>query len=167
MIKPNVTAERAVIGAILLDADKIMPEAIEVLDEDDFLVPELRTIYKTCCGHFVDGKPDERGYLTHTWAKALLANKRIEAVPGTHNWREYAKLISDTQKGETRAYKASQLFRGFKLLETGHGECQDKALQASEALNEEKHDNTVSAMQGFENFLNDYQKAERVHTHRD
>ena len=56
--KPNIEAEQAVIGSILLSPDTVMPETFEILKADDFLVSEYRTsaasdVYKRQIPHFV------------------------------------------------------------------------------------------------------------------
>ena len=57
--KPNIEAEQAVIGSILLSPDPVMPETFEILKADDFLVSEYRTLFQACADLFINGRPIE------------------------------------------------------------------------------------------------------------
>ena len=57
MIGCNIQAEQAVIGDILLDAEKVMPQAVYKLIPDDFGQAEYKTLFSACLSLYREGKP--------------------------------------------------------------------------------------------------------------
>lgn len=165
-IKPNAEAESAVIGAILVDPDKIMPEVETILTESDFLVSEYRTLFHTCSGYFVDGKPIDSVILIAQLGeeyKPVLASC-IRAMPYLKNWQAYAKIVSDTAK-RYRAFEAVNELANSLVFGTEVEECREKALKISELLNSERKSNVFSAKEGFLKFYISLQKpAEYIKT---
>lgn len=155
MIKPNKEAEQSLLGAILIDADKIMPEVVGLLDRDDFLIPENRTIYDYCVGYFEDGKPVDMVTLLYQFGEAaeykIYISELAQMVPSTRNWRAYAQLIKETAM-RSRAYDRAIELQGLLAAHADLEECQDAAVAASNALTCEKSTNTVSSEEGFVRF---------------
>ena len=153
MIKANKDAEQSIIGAILIKADEIMPEAERILDYEDFITPEYRNIFRACSDLFVDGKPIDAVTVVDRLGveyRALVATA-IDVVPSTKNWRDYARIVKDTAK-RNNAYSHSvelldALTRGEPITD-----CQGVAVRACEALSHTENDNTVSAKQGYIQF---------------
>ena len=48
----SVIAEQSVLGAMLIDPIKCVPEIVSLLKAEDFYVPENRTIFETLFGMF-------------------------------------------------------------------------------------------------------------------
>ena len=166
-VKPNVEAERSVIGAVLLDADRVMPECEEILSSDDFLVGEYRTLYRTMSGYFVDGKPIDVVTLIaqHGNEYKQIITEAALSMPSIANWKEYARIVLGTAKKR----RAFELMQGLveALLSPGLSvpDCQELAVGVCEQLSTTKGDNTVSAKEGFLKFYSSLQKpAEYIRT---
>lgn len=162
----NTEAERSVIGAILIDADKIMPEAEQMLDEDDFSVPEYRTLYRTCSGYFVDGKPIDVVTLIaqHGDGYKIIIAECVQSMPSVANWRAYAQIVIDTAK-RRRAHEVVSELSNWLTSNADVQECQQLAVKACEALSTTIAGNTVSAKEGFIQFYSSLQKPiEYIHT---
>ena len=100
----NAAAEHAVLGAMLIDPARCVPEAIGMLTKDDFYVPENRKLFETIFGMFNLNRPidpvtlldelqanndyDEAG------GQSYLA-QILEVTPTAANMREYAKIVKD------------------------------------------------------------------------
>lgn len=152
-VRPNVEAERSVIGAILVKPDEIMPEAEEVLSEDDFLTPEYRTLFRTCSGYFVDGKPIDVVTLLYQHGDAYkqVIFDCIDTMPSTANWKAYAQIVIDTAK-RYRAYEAATELSDLLVSHVDVQECQQVAVRVCEQLSAVTTGNTVSAKEGFYQF---------------
>jgi len=158
-IQPKQDAERAVIGAILVNPSKVMPEALGVLSEEMFFVSELRTLYSTCAKYFLDNKPIDALTLTD----ALGVNYRsiiaecIESMPSIRNWQSYAQIVVDTAK---RKKAQEQAFGLLEALQTNTtvDDCQQAAVSICESLSTTKASNIFSAKEGFLQFFLSLQK---------
>ncbi len=158
-IKPNAEAEQAMIGTILLNPDKVMPEAAEILEEEDFLISEYRTLYRTCEGYFIDGKPIEFVTLIAQLGDEYkpVLYRCAESVHSVASWKAYAQIVIDTAK-RYRAYEtASQLVGALTEGEKVEN-CQQLAVKMCEQLSTTTTGNTVSAKEGFSQFYIDLQK---------
>src|SRR2546425_3786394 len=74
----NLDAERAVLGAILLEGRETLPRVIEVLKSSDFYTDAHRTIYETMLWLFDRGEPVD----LITLSEELRRNSALEAVGG-------------------------------------------------------------------------------------
>lgn len=165
-VRPNIEAERSVIGAILIDPDKIMPEAEELLDEDDFSVGEYRTLYRTCSGYFVDGKPIDIVTLLYQHGEEYkpIIVQCIESMPSVANWKAYAKIVSDTAK-RRRAFEVVSELADWLTGNSDVQDCQQLAVKACESLSTTTTGNTVSAKEGFLQFYSALQRpVDYIHT---
>lgn len=160
MIKPNREAEQSVIGAIMLKPYEIMPECIELLDEEDFLTPECRTIFHYCSGYFVDGKPIDFVILGEQLGKEYLVfmAQCADMVPSTRNWREYARIVKNTGMRQRACEKATELVSKLSVIGDGLGECQELAADISRELTDDKRTNTYSSEDGFVEFYSSLQR---------
>lgn len=147
------------IGAILIDPDKIMPEVEELLDEDDFSVGEYRTLYRTCSGYFVDGKPIDIVTLLaqHGDEYKPIIVQCVESMPSIANWKSYAKIVTDTAK-RRKAYEVVSELADWLTGNADVQECQQLAVKACESLSTTTTGNTVSAKEGFMQFYSSLQK---------
>ena len=48
MISPNKEAEQAVIGAIIMSPETVLPEAVLQIGLEDFQIVEYRNVYAAC-----------------------------------------------------------------------------------------------------------------------
>ena len=157
-VQPNIEAERSIVGAILIDADRIMPECEEILSENDFLISEYRTLYRTMSGYFVDGKPIDVVTLLAQHGdeyKAIIA-ECVQSMPSTGNWKSYARIVIDTAK-RYRAHEATAELIGLLTDRADVQECQQMAARICEQLSTVTTGNTVSAKEGFHQFYSSLQ----------
>ena len=155
MPKPNVEAERSVIGAILIAADKVLPHIISELSAEDFLVPEYRNIFKAIQwmfhankGRLCDGAREPvqcNGY------KVLMA-EAVEATPSTGNFESYVALVKKAAALDRAYYHALDLMREIESGEDLQA-CQDAAIRASEAFNISQREDSCGAAEGLTEFI--------------
>lgn len=157
--KPNIEAEQAVMGSILLSPDTVMPETFEILKADDFLVSEYRTLFQACADLFISGRPIEAITLA---AKLGNEYKTIiircaEMVVSVANWKVYAKLVSDTAKRH-RAFSAVSELKDALSENRDIEDCQSLAVEACKQLTTASTGETVSAAEGFSKFYMSLEK---------
>ena len=100
----NAEAEHAVLGAMLIDPARCVPEAVSMLTAEDFYVPENKKLFETLFGMFNLNRPidpvtlvDElqtRGDYDEAGGGRYLA-EILEVTPTAANMREYAKIVKD------------------------------------------------------------------------
>ena len=151
VVRPNADAERAVIGAILVDADRVMPECEEMLSDEDFLISEYRTLYRTMSGYFVDGKPIDAVTLIAQHGNAYRETlvEAIQSMPSIRNWKSYAEIVRAT----AIRHRALAVCRGLEQEILGGAnvaECQDISITLCESLNTTTHGNTLTPKQGLD-----------------
>ncbi|WP_195276933.1 replicative DNA helicase [Anaerotruncus rubiinfantis] len=151
MIDQNI-AEQSVIGCILMDGSKVMPEAAGQLTPEDFSLPDCKTIFTACKKLFLSGKPvdtitvlhelggEDEGYREH-----LL--RLAEAAPTLSHFREYVGIVAENAK-RLKAMEGAASLMG--LLEAGIplAECQDAAARIVQDMTVAKG-NCVTAADGF------------------
>ena len=104
IIPYSAAAEQAVLGAMLIDPMKCVPEAVSTLSAEDFYVPENKKIFETLFGMFNLNRPidpvtlvDElhrQGSYDEAGGQGYLA-QILEVTPTSANMREYAKIVRD------------------------------------------------------------------------
>ncbi|WP_279231005.1 DnaB-like helicase N-terminal domain-containing protein, partial [Anaerotruncus rubiinfantis] len=57
MISPNKEAEQAVIGAIIMSPETVLPEAVLQIGLEDFQIVEYRNVYAACKALYDLNKP--------------------------------------------------------------------------------------------------------------
>lgn len=100
----NASAEHAVLGAMLIDPVKCIPEAVSILAEEDFYVPENKVIFATILDMFNFNRPvdpitlsDELqllGKFDEAGGQGYLA-QILEITPTAANMREYAQIVKE------------------------------------------------------------------------
>ena len=90
-------AQRALIGAALLEP-KITGELVQAVREEDFNVPELRTLYSALRGLFLSGRPVDPVLLVAETSPGYEATVReiLRDTPTAANWRAYAKVLRES-----------------------------------------------------------------------
>ena len=162
MIKPNVTAEQAVIGDILLSAETVMPAAVEKLTPDDFFVPEYRALFTACRVLYRQQRPIDVvtviGSLGDEYKPTVI--QAGEAVPSISGYQQYIDLVLETAQ-KIRAHRAAADF-----LETLEGnqpldECQGAAANVLKCFDSVFCGKTVTAADGFFSFCEGQEKPKR------
>lgn len=153
-VRANLEAELAVIGAVLVQPDRIMPECVSLLDEDDFITAECRNIYSACLDFFTWGNHpiDAVTLLARLGSdyKPLLA-QAISGVPSVANWRQYAGLVKQTATRFKAFECGTALLEGIRdgeELET----CGEQAAKLCDTLSQTQKSNAVVPMQGLKDF---------------
>ena len=149
-VKPNAIAEASVIGAILLDADNVMPECEGMLSHEDFLIGEYRTLYRTMSGHFVDGKPIDAVTLIAQLGDAYrtVIIETADTTPSIGSWKTYAQIVLDTAKRH-RAFESARNLITALSEQRDIQRCQQIAVTACEQLSSTTASNAMSAKEGF------------------
>lgn len=90
-------AQRALIGAALLEP-KITGELVQAVCEEDFNVPELRTLYSALRSLFLSGRPVDPVLLVAETSPAFEPTVReiLRDTPTAANWRAYAKVLRES-----------------------------------------------------------------------
>lgn len=103
IIPQDIDAEKAVLGAILID-ENVINDIITILNENDFYLPAHRKIYHSIIELYRKNEPID--YLTATnelrRAKAIdniggatYLTSLTEILPNTSNAKNYAKIVSE------------------------------------------------------------------------
>ena len=93
-LQMQLNAERAVIGAILID-ESIVRDVLSCVDAGDFLEPVNRLIYQAARKLFRDSEPVDpitiRNQIGSDYTDYLM--QLMEITPTSANWREYAAAM--------------------------------------------------------------------------
>lgn len=89
-------AQRALIGAALLEP-RITGELVQAVREEDFNVPELRTLYSALRTLFLSGRPVDPVLLVAETSPGFEVTVReiLRDTPTAANWRAYAKVLRE------------------------------------------------------------------------
>ena len=100
----SAAAEHAVLGAMLIEPIKCIPEAVNLLNEEDFYIPENKVIFSTILNMFNLNRPVDA--ITLTDELQLLGQydeaggqsyltQILEITPTAANMREYAQIVKE------------------------------------------------------------------------
>ena len=89
-------AQRALIGAVLLEP-RIAGELFSAVREDDYSVPELRTIFAAARELFLSGKSVDPVLIVSATSPAYdgLLREILRDTPTAANWKAYAKALRE------------------------------------------------------------------------
>lgn len=100
----NASAEHAVLGAMLIDPQKCVPEAVGLVSADDFYIPENKKIFETLLNMFSLNRPidpvvliDELqllGYYDDVGGQAYIT-QLLDITPSSVNMAEYAHIVKE------------------------------------------------------------------------
>lgn len=161
-ISPNLEAEQALIGCMLLEPERTVPEIMSKLTAGDFQNEITRTCFNKIFYLFRSNQPIDTitviSNLPSEYKPVIV--KIVEALPTTTNFKKYIQLVIQTRK-RIKAYESLTELQA-KLLEGGSiEECQESAIKISESLSADKADECVSAQDGILNFYKQYQEGKR------
>ena len=90
-------AQTALIGSALI-SPQIVGEMVQELREEDFNVPELRTLYSALRSLFLSGRPVDPVVLLAETGEAYKETVRaaMDLTPTAANWRAYAKVLRES-----------------------------------------------------------------------
>lgn len=153
MISPNKEAEQAVIGAIIMSPETVLPEAVLQIGLEDFQIVEYRNVYAACKALYDLNKPVDvltvLGRLDEAY-KPLIA-EACAAAPTVKNFQSYIGLVKSSAR-RIRAYREAQSLEAALLEGEELDECRTLAVRANEALNETDAKTELSAKDLFLRF---------------
>jgi replicative DNA helicase len=167
-VKPNREAEQSILGSVLIDPDKVLPELMGMVRSDDFLEPTNRHLYKICHKLYMDNKAIDFVTVLHEAVRQQVFDREGDAkvyiaqlaqiVPSIANWKAYAKLVIDTAK---RSRAMGRIGGLAESLQSGDKieDCQGKAVQLCEELSTTTSGDAVSLQDGFVQFYASLQQA--------
>lgn len=145
-------AEMALLGDIILESKKVLPEAELTLLPENFAVPELGRLFGCCCkldkeGHAVDAVSLKAA--AGSEYKDLIA--LAESTPCTTNFQEHIRIVREAAQKRRAQEAATEL-----LTQLDHDapleECCEAAEKALACFNDRKMADATNAMQGWIQF---------------
>lgn len=152
-MNPDVQAECCLIGDIISDPQRVMPEAALRLIPDDFFTPEYRSIYSACLKLYREDRqidpvtvcaPLDREY-------RKIVYDAYQATVSTANYAAHIGVVADTAK----LIRAEQMARKFLTgLQDGDVEqSREDAVNILQAFDGPDVEHSVSAEDGFIQFF--------------
>lgn len=155
MVSANYEAERSVIGVIMMDAQKAMPLAAMKLSEEDFHVPELKSIYSACLNLFKRSKPVDAVTILSMIGEEYKETIRVaaETAPTISNITAYVDAVKERSQKIAAYNKAIDFIAALESEQPTAAECRERAAEISECFNNNTLQKAVSAEQGFLDFI--------------
>lgn len=155
MLKPNYEAEQSVIGIIMMDGKKAMPIAAMKLTEDDFHVPELKTLYGTCLKLFKSGKPVDSVTVLSAVGDAYkpIILTAAQVAPTISNLSAYIDAVKAQSQRITAYNKAMDFISALEETIPSTAECRGQAAEIAACFNNNVLQKAVTAEQGFLDFI--------------
>lgn len=148
MVKRALDAEYSVIGCMLVTPE-IMGELLSITREQDFLRPELRTIYSAAAQIFLRGKKPDPVLVREAVGpeyNALMMDC-MDITPSTANWREYVAIMQE----QTRVAQFRALTMEFEKIDTTD-DARALIARAGEILSTKNCSNVVTMEQALLTF---------------
>lgn len=157
-MKPNIEAEQAVIGGIVLDAEKVFPIAVSQLTPDDFYTPEYKMLYAACLEFWRDRQSIDAVTLI---AKAGARYRDLiltaaQNLPALSHAAFYVQAVKTTAQKIRASEGAQELV--IAIEEESVEECRARAAEITRHLMGEKQVSSCDAKAGFLDFVD---RAER------
>lgn len=151
MVKATLDAEYSVIGCLLVDPN-IAGELLHLTREEDFTIPELRTVYRAAAKLFQTGRPVDavtiRGVCGAEYNDLLM--QCMDITPTSFGWRTYIAAMQE----QTRVSRLQAL-----AGELAEARTSDKARellgQAGEILSEKNRTHVVTMEQALVQFFSE------------
>lgn len=157
-MKPNIEAEQAVIGGIVLDAEKVFPIAVSQLTPDDFYTPEYKTLFSACLEIWRDRQSiDAVTLIAKTGARYRdLILTAAQKLPALSHAAFYVQAVKTTAQKIRASEGAQELV--IAIEEESVEECRARAAEITRQLMGEKQVSSCDAKAGFLDFVD---RAER------
>ena len=147
--KATLDAEYSVIGCLLVDPT-ICGELISLTREEDFTVPELRTVYRAAVRLFNAGRPVDavtiRGVCGTEYNDLLM--QCMEVTPTAFGWRAYISAMQE----QTRVTRLHELAAQLADARTSK-QARELLGEASEILSEKNASSIVTMEQALVGFF--------------
>jgi replicative DNA helicase len=134
LIKPEIEAEQSIIGAIVLDSEKVMPILLEYITDEHFLIPEYKAIIKRAISLYADNESVDLISLIANSQNADIKGLIVhccELVPSIGNVEFYIKVVKSTYIRHKAYQRASEI---LEQIEAGEDilTLQNEVLKMSE-----------------------------------
>ena len=153
MITANFMAEQSVIGALMLDPDKVMPNATQLLSVDDFAVGEFKALYGACVELYANNKAID--------AVTVLAKVGTEyqttlvtacqSTPTISNHTHYIEIVHRTAQARRALDNAVNLMDALQNVNILESE--RLVTMISQELSDKNFSDSMDAKAGFMDFL--------------
>lgn len=155
MVIANYEAEQSVIGVIMMDAKNAMPLATMKLSEDDFHVPELKSIYSACLKLFRDRRPVDAVTVLSMIGEEYKDTIRVaaESAPTISHFSAYVDAVKERSQKIAAYNKAVDFITTLEEEQPTASECRGYAAEIAECFNNNALQKAVSAKQGFMDFV--------------
>lgn len=148
MVKATLDAEYSVIGCLLVDPS-IAGELLSRTREEDFTIPELRTVYNAAVKLFGAGRPVDavtiRGVCGAEYNDLLM--QCMDVTPTSFGWRTYISAMQE----QTRVTRLRTLAAGLAEVRTSD-RARELLGQAGEILSEKNRTHVVTMEQAVTQF---------------
>lgn len=148
MVKATLDAEYSVIGCLLVDPS-IAGELLSRTREEDFTIPELRTVYKAAARLFQAGRPVDavtiRGVCGAEYNDLLM--QCMDVMPTSFGWRTYISAMQE----QTRVTRLRTLAAELAEVRTSD-RARELLGQAGEILSEKNRTHVVTMEQAVTQF---------------
>lgn len=149
MVKATLDAEYSVIGCLLVDPT-IVGALLDRTREEDFTIPELRTVYRAAAKLFRAGKSVDavtiRGVCGAEYNDLLM--QCMEVTPTAFGWQTYIAAMQE----QTRVRRL-QVLAGELAEARTSDKARDLLGQASEILSEKNRTHVVTMAQAVAQFF--------------
>lgn len=152
-MKANIEAEQAVIGGIVLDAEKVFPLAIGQLTPEDFFTPEYKTLFRACLDIWRDKQSIDAVTLisrTGDRYRDIILNA-AQRLPALSHALFYVQAVKTTAQKIRASEGAQELV--IAIESESVDECRARAAEITRQLMGEKHVESFDAKAGFLDFI--------------
>lgn len=160
-MKANIEAEQAVIGGIVLDAEKVFPLAIGQLTPEDFFTPEYKTLFRACLDIWRDKQSIDAVTLisrTGDRYRDIILNA-AQRLPALSHALFYVQAVKTTAQ-KIRASEGTQELLTAIEFESVE-ECRARAAEITKTLIGQKQIESIDAKSGFMDFIERVEKPKK------
>ena len=150
----SLEAEKALIGSIILKAEKSMPFVLEKIISDDFQYSEYKTIFEVCKEIYEKDKPIDVTILSSRLDTSYMIII-VDCSEACSDWRhvkEYIEIVKANSMRRRALCSLTDLEEAL-LIGTDVQECQNLSVKVCECFNLPNNDNSFTAKDGFMDFI--------------
>lgn len=157
-LKANVEAEQAVIGGIVLDAEKIFPIAVSQLTADDFFTSEYKTLFSACVEIWREKQSIDAVTLISKAGEKYrdIILTAAQKLPALSHASFYVQAVKTTAQKIRASEGAQELV--IAIESESVDECRARASEITRHLMGEKQVESCDAKSGFLSFIDRAEK---------
>lgn len=152
-MKANIEAEQAVIGGIVLDAEKVFPLAVGQLAPEDFFTPEYKTLFRACLDIWRDKQSIDAVTLisrTGDRYRDIILNAS-QCLPALSHALFYVQAVKTTAQKIRASEGAQELV--IAIESESVDECRARAAEITKLLIGGRQIESFDAKTGFLDFV--------------